>query len=160
MNYPIENCVVRCREISPRLGEWLNTIYGFIYDGPRVILIGSVLKCSDRSIVHAALALYAPGLLKHFQDLRCIAQAVISFQRIIQKVTPLIICTRYPGDFYLSLVPFPAHSRSTRCCVQFDRAKRFIRIVPRRCKYASARAPTPANQRTLNPHVDFSLCHR
>lgn len=23
-----------------------------------------------------------------------------------------------------------------------------------------ARAPTPANQRTLNPHVDFSLCHR
>ena len=109
-------------------------------------------------------ALYAPGLLKHFHDLRCIAQAVISFQRIIQKVTPLIICTRYPGDLCLSpRLPTgtPPTPDFTRCCVEFDRRKRFIRValatlllnlVSR--KHRSARVRSRARE-YLNSHVDF-----
>lgn len=135
---------------------------------PRVILIGSVLKCSDRSIraPTSPRALYAPGLLKHFHDLRCIAQAVISFQRIIQKVTPLIICTRYIPAISASRPVYPLAPPPTpdftRCCVRIRSSKKIYSVRSSNAVVVrnSCFAQTSEPENILNPHVDFSLCHR
>lgn len=133
--------------------EWLSTIYGFIYDGSRFASyshwFGFKMFPIDRVPSRSHIIPVRPewrGLLKHFHDLRCFAaEQAISFQRIIQKLTSLIICIRY---LFLS----PDSRTPSR---RIRSLKRFIRFVSIRA--LSTCLHSCNDQRKLNPYVDFSL---
>lgn len=162
---------MRCpiqRNITRGPGEWLNTIYGFIYDGSRVILIGSVLKCSDRSRPLRALSRIIPGAgcLNISTIYRAPRTAVISFHRII-----------HPTDvsyymYAISRSPPPPRSRSAPGVAPNSILEKDLFGSLANARFVSpdtrergrererSRARSSESENPLNPHVDFSLCHR